>query len=178
MFLALIGLCVPNFWLGIMLILIFGVNLGLLPISGSGGILHLILPSITLSGFFLARNTRLVRSSLLEVIDQDYIRTARAKGLYESVVIFKHALRNAFIPVITIVGLEVARLIGGAVIVETIFAWPGVGRLVYQAVLAKDIPLIQGCVMILATSYVFFNFLVDISYAFLDPRIQYGEKKS
>ena len=170
---ALLGQSIPNFWLGIMLILIFGVYLRWFPISGRGGLAHLILPAVTLSTYFLARNTRLVRSSMLEVLGQDYITTARAKGLAEWIVLYKHALKNALIPLVTVVGLDAASLLGGAVITEAIFAWPGVGRLTIQAIYAKDLPLVQACVAMLATSFVFFNLVVDIAYSFLDPRIRY-----
>jgi len=171
---ALLGQSLPDFWLGLMLILAFGVYLRWLPVSGRGGLTHVILPAVTMSAYFLARNMRLVRSSLLEILGQDYITTARAKGLPGWAVLYKHALRNALIPVVTIIGLQVGRLLGGAVIVETIFAWPGVGRLVFQAISSKDIPVVQGCVITMAMSCVFFNLVVDVAYSFIDPQIRYG----
>lgn len=170
---ALIGQSIPGFWLGILLMLIFGVRLKWLPISGRGTWEHLLLPGFTLSAFSLARNTRLTRSSLLEIIQQDYIRTARAKGLPERLVVYRHALRNALIPLVTIVGLQLGFLLGGSVIIETIFAWPGVGRLIIQAIYNKDFPVVQAGVTMLATFFVLVNLGVDIVYAWLDPRVQY-----
>jgi len=172
MVVALMGQSMPVFWLGIMLILLFSVTFRLTPVSGRGGLDHLILPAITLAAFITARNARIVRSSMLEVLGQDYIRTARSKGLTEWRVIYGHALRNALIPIITIFGLQFGTLLGGAVITETIFAWPGVGRLTIQAIYGKDIPLVQASVMVLATIFVFINLVVDIIYTYLDPRIR------
>jgi ABC-type dipeptide/oligopeptide/nickel transport system permease component len=169
---ALIGQSMPNFWLGIMLILVFGVTLQWLPISGRGGIDHLVLPAVTLAVFPLARNTRLIRSSMLEVLRQDYLRTARAKGLRETSVLVSHALRNAMIPVVTVVGMQFGTLLGGAVITETIFAWPGVGRLTVQSIYNKDFPVIQAAVTILALIFIFLNLIIDILYTYLDPRIR------
>ena len=169
---ALIGQSMPNFWLGIMLILVFGVTLQWLPVSGRGGIEHMILPAVTLAVFPLARNTRLIRSSMLEVLRQDYLRTARAKGLKESSVLVYHALRNAMIPVVTVVGMQFGTLLGGAVITETIFAWPGVGRLTVQSIYNKDFPVIQAAVTILALIFIFLNLIIDILYTYLDPRIR------
>jgi len=169
---ALFGQAMPVFWLGLMLILVFGVFLRWVPVSGRGGLDQLILPSITLATYSLARNTRVIRSSMLEVLGQDYVRTARAKGLAEQLVIYLHALRNALIPVVTIVGLEFGHLLGGAVIVETIFAWPGIGRLMIQAVYTKDFPLVQASVTIAALSFVSINFFVDFIYSYLDPRVR------
>ena len=161
MLLALFGQAMPVFWLGLMLILIFGVHLHWLPVSGRGGFERLILPAITLATYSLARNTRVIRSSMLEVLGLDYVRTARAKGLAERSIVYIHALRNSLIPVVTIIGLEFGHLLGGAVIVETIFAWPGIGRLMIQAVYAKDFPLVQTSVTIAAVIFVSINFLVD-----------------
>lgn len=171
---VLLGQSMPNFWMGILIILVFGVYFRWLPISGSGGLLHLIGPTLTLGFFPMARNVRLVRSSLLEVLNQDYIRTARAKGLSERIVVYRHALRNALIPVVTVIALQVGFFLGGAVITETIFAWPGVGRLMVQAIYGRDFPIIQAGVVLLASGFVLINLLVDIFYAYLDPRIRLG----
>ena len=173
MFLALFGVSMPNFWLGPMLIILFSINLGWLPVSGKGGWEHLVLPAITLGMAMAAILTRMTRSSVLEVIHEDYIRTARAKGLRESRVIFKHALRNALIPVITLLGLQFGALLSGAVITETIFAWPGIGRLTIEAINKRDYPLVQGCVLTISLSYVLVNLLVDLVYSLVDPRIKY-----
>jgi ABC-type dipeptide/oligopeptide/nickel transport system permease component len=170
---ALLGQAMPTFWLGIMLILVFSVRLNWLPSSGRGGLEHLILPAITLGLFTTARITRLTRSGMLEVLAQDYIRTARAKGLGESPVVWKHALKNASIPIVTIVGIDLGTLLGGSVITETIFAWPGVGRLSVQAIFNRDYPVVQSAVFLLASTFVIVNFLVDIVYTYLDPRIRY-----
>jgi peptide/nickel transport system permease protein len=176
MFGALLGVSMPNFWLGLLLIMFFSVHLGWLPVFGRGGIEHLILPAITLGTGMAAITTRLIRSSMLEVLGQDYIRTARAKGLKEKVVIYKHALKNAMIPVVTIVGLQFAFLLEGAVIVEVIFAWPGIGRLLVDSIFARDFMLIQGCILFIAAMFVLVNLLVDLSYAYLDPKIRYEAK--
>jgi peptide/nickel transport system permease protein len=170
---ASIGQSVPQFWLGLVGILIFAVWAKWLPVSGQGGFTNLILPACALAAASLARLTRLQRSSLLEVLRSEYIVTARSKGLPERVVLYRHALRNALIPVVTILGLDVAALLGGAVVIETVFAWPGIGMLVVQALENLDLPLIQGCVLLFALSYVIVNFLVDISYSLIDPRIRY-----
>lgn len=170
---ALFGQSMPVFWLGIMLILVFSVRLGLFPTSGRDGLRHLVLPALTLGLYSTARVTRLVRSGMLDVLGQEYIRTAWAKGLAAGRVIFKHALKNTMIPVVTIVGLELGTLLGGAVITETIFAWPGVGRLVVTAIFQRDYPVVQAAVMITALLFVFFNFVVDLVYGYLDPRIRY-----
>jgi ABC-type dipeptide/oligopeptide/nickel transport system permease component len=171
---ALVGQAMPTFWLGIMLILVFSVGLQVLPSSGRGGVANLILPAVTLGLFTTARTMRLTRSALLEVLGQDYVRTARAKGVAERGVVWKHALRNASIPVITIVGLELGTLLGGAVITETIFAWPGVGRLSVQAIYNRDYPLVQASVFVLASIFVLVNLAVDLVYTYLDPRIRLG----
>jgi len=170
---ALLGQAMPTFWLGIMLILVFSVRLSWLPSSGRGDIEHLILPAITLGLFTTARITRLTRSGMLEVLGQDYIRTARAKGVSEPPVVWKHALKNASIPIVTIVGIELGTLLGGSVITETIFAWPGVGRLSVQAIFNRDYPVVQAAVFLLASTFVIVNFLVDIVYTYLDPRIRF-----
>lgn len=169
---ALMGQAMPTFWLGIMLILLFSVSLHLLPSSGRGGWRHLVLPALTLGLFTTARIMRLTRSGMLEVLSQDYVRTARAKGVNERGVVWKHALKNAGIPVVTIVGLELGTLLGGAVITETIFAWPGVGRLSVQAIFNRDYPLVQAAVFVLASIFVLVNLIVDVLYTYLDPRIR------
>jgi len=170
---ALLGQAMPTFWLGIMLILIFSVRLNWLPSSGRGDLDHLILPAITLGLFTTARITRLTRSGMLEVLGQDYIRTARAKGVSEPPVVWKHALKNASIPIVTIVGIELGTLLGGSVITETIFAWPGVGRLSVQAIFNRDYPVVQAAVFLLASTFVVVNFFVDVLYTYLDPRIRF-----
>jgi peptide/nickel transport system permease protein len=172
MVIALVGQSVPSFWMGLMLILIVSVQFRLLPVSGRGGIENLILPVITMSFFSIARNTRMVRSSMLEVLNEDYIRTARSKGLDSRGVLVKHALRNALIPVITLIGLDFGSLLGGALIVETIFAWPGMGMLTVKAIYGKDLPLVQACVTLFALIFVFANLIVDFTYTFLDPRVR------
>jgi peptide/nickel transport system permease protein len=170
---ALLGQAMPTFWLGIMLILVFSVRLNWLPSSGRGGLQHLVLPAVTLGLFTTARITRLTRSGMLEVLGQDYIRTARAKGVSEQPVVWKHALKNASIPIVTIIGIELGTLLGGSVITETIFAWPGVGRLSVQAIFNRDYPVVQAAVFILASTFVFLNFVVDLAYTWLDPRIRF-----
>jgi peptide/nickel transport system permease protein len=169
---ALLGQSMPTFWLGIMLILVFSVHLNLLPSSGRGTLEHLLLPAVTLGLFTTARITRLTRSGMLEVLNQDYIRTARAKGVADRPVVWKHALKNAAIPIITIVGIELGTLLGGSVITETIFAWPGVGRLSVQAITNRDYPVVQAAVFLLATTFVLVNLVVDVAYTYLDPRIR------
>ena len=202
MFVALFGFSMPIFWLGIMLILLFAWYLGWFPISGrldytleltrvtnlylldailsgnwaalGNALRHLVLPAVTLSSVPLAIIARMTRSSLLEVLRQDYVRTARAKGVAEQRVVSRHALKNAFIPVVTVIGLNVGSLLGGAILTETIFAWPGVGRLVVDSIFARDYPIVQGAVLVIAILFVLINLLVDLSYAYLDPRIRYG----
>ena len=169
---ALLGQSMPTFWLGIMLILFFSVQLQWLPSSGRGELRHLVLPAITLGLFTTARITRLTRSGMLEVLNQDYIRTARAKGVANPPVVWKHALKNAAIPIVTIVGIELGTLLGGSVITETIFAWPGVGRLSVQAIYNRDYPVVQAAVFLLATTFVVVNLFVDVLYTYLDPRIR------
>jgi peptide/nickel transport system permease protein len=172
---ALIGQSMPGFWLGLMLILVFGVVLRVLPISGRAGPRHLILPAITLGTFFLARDTRLIRSSMLEVLGQDYITAARSKGLRERAILWRHALKNGLIPLVTVVGMDFGALLAGTVVTETVFAWPGVGRLIYMAIHQRDFPLIQAAVFVIALIFVFINLLVDLSYTYLDPRIRLAE---
>ncbi|HMH53651.1 MAG TPA: nickel ABC transporter permease [Candidatus Acidoferrum sp.] len=169
---ALLGQSMPTFWLGIMLILIFSVQFNVLPSSGRGGFEHLVLPALTLGLFTTARITRLTRSGMLEVLNQDYIRTARAKGVSGQPVVWKHAFKNAAIPIVTIVGIELGTLLGGSVITETIFAWPGVGRLSVQAIYNRDYPVVQAAVFLLASTFVLVNLVVDLLYTYLDPRIR------
>jgi peptide/nickel transport system permease protein len=175
MLVALVGQSVPNFWLGIMLILVFAVGLGWLPPFGRGGLANLVLPAVTLSMYSMARTARLIRSGMLEVLSQDYIRTAHAKGLAERPVLMRHALKNALIPAVTVLGLDVAHLLGGAVITETIFAWPGVGRLIVSAIYARDYPIVQAGVFVVAIGYTAITLLVDVAYAWLNPRVRFVE---
>jgi ABC-type dipeptide/oligopeptide/nickel transport system permease component len=169
---TLFGLAVPNFALGPVLILIFSIELGLLPVSGRGGALNYILPAATLGAALAAILTRMVRGSMLEELSSDYVRTARAKGLPESAVLFRHAFRNALIPIITILGLQFGTLLAGTIVTETIFSWPGIGRLTVQAISARDYPLLQGCILVIAISYVVVNMLTDLLYAVVDPRVR------
>lgn len=174
---ALFGLSMPHFWLGIMLMLFFSVYLGWLPTSGRGTLAQLCMPAVSLALPLTAMFARLTRSVMLEVLSLDYIRTARAKGLVERIVISKHALKNASIPLVTVAGMQFSALLGGTVIIETVFAWPGLGRLVVQSIFNRDYPLVQGIVFVLALIFVGMNLLVDILYVFLDPQISYTEDK-
>ncbi len=169
---ALMGQSVPVFVLGVVFALVFGVMLGWFPVAGRGGLTHLVLPALSLGLFVVAYQARLVRSSMLEVLAQDYIRTARAKGLRNRAVLVRHALKNALIPVVTAMGLQFGNLLSGAVITESIFAWPGVGRLTLQAIQGKDLPLVQASVTITAATFVLINLAVDLLYTYLDPRIR------
>lgn len=192
---ALLGISMPSFWLGVMLIFLFALRLGWLPASGRGGpvlvgmwtlatsgnpagltlaVQHLILPAVTLGTALAAVVTRLTRSSMLEIIGQDFVRTARAKGLRGSRIVMHHALRNALIPVVTVVGLEFGALLGGAIITETIFAWPGIGRLAIRSIVQRDFPVIQGVVLMIAVVRICANLAVDVLYALIDPRIRYA----
>jgi peptide/nickel transport system permease protein len=171
MVLALLGQSVPGFWLGLMLILIFAVDLGWLPTSGRNGPEYLVLPAVSLALALAGRNARLVRSCMLEVLNEDYIRTARAKGLSEWRVVGKHALKNAMLPIVTIVGLELGSLLGGAVVTETIFSWPGIGLLAVQAIAGRDYPVVQAVIIISALCFVLINLAVDLLYTRLDPRV-------
>lgn len=173
-FVSLLGVSLPNFALGPLLILLFSLQLGLLPVSGREGWSHLILPAITLGGALAAITTRMVRSSMLEEIQQDYVRTARAKGLSEGFVLVRHALRNGLIPILTVLGLQMGTLLAGAIITETIFSWPGLGRLTVQAINARDYPLVQGCILTISLSYILINLITDVLYSVVDPRIKYG----
>jgi peptide/nickel transport system permease protein len=174
MIVALLGVSMPSFWLGLLLIFAFSLHLGWFPATGGGDLWHLVLPSVTLGMIASAIIARLTRSSMLEVLGQDYVRTARAKGLAWWGVVVRHALKNALIPVITIFGLQFGNLLAGAVVVETVFSRPGLGRLIVGGILAKDFPLVQGTVLFVATAYVLINVLVDLAYAYADPRIRFG----
>lgn len=171
--LAVLGQAAPAYWVGIMLILIFSVRLNILPTSGNATPQALILPAITLGAALMAVLTRLTRAGMLDVLNEDYIRTARAKGLRERVTIIRHGLRNVLIPLVTVVGLQLGSLLGGAVIIEQVFAWPGVGRLAVTAITSRDYPIIQATVLLVSCVFVVVNLLVDIGYALLDPRIHY-----
>jgi peptide/nickel transport system permease protein len=181
---SLFGASMPVFWLGIVLMVIFALELRWLPASGmfspyGGGDLgdllrHLVLPAVTLASATITIIARLTRSAMLEVLGQDYIRTARAKGLVEWAVVVRHGLKNALVPIITVIGVQTGVLLGGAVLTETVFAWPGVGTLMVQGILARDFPLVQGCVLIIAMTFVLINLAVDLAYAWLDPRIRYA----
>lgn len=168
---ALLGLSMPNFWVGYLLILVFSLHLDIFPIAGAGGLDHLVLPAVTLGTGMAAVITRLLRSSMLEVLDEDYIRTARSKGLNEKIVLYKHALRNALIPVVTIVGLQFGYLLNGAVVVEIVFARPGIGKLLIDAIFARDYGIVRGTTLLIAVMFVGINFVVDITYQYIDPRI-------
>jgi ABC-type dipeptide/oligopeptide/nickel transport system permease component len=172
---ALLGQSMPVFWLGLMLITFVSVQLDLFPVSGRGSFRHLVLPAITLGSYTAARIARLARSEMLEVMGQDFIRTARAKGIRERGVVAKHAVKNAMVPVVTIVALELGTVLGGAVITETIFSWPGVGRLMVQSIYDRDFPVVQAGVFVIAVVFVVLNVLVDLFYAYVDPRIRYTE---
>jgi peptide/nickel transport system permease protein len=172
MFASLLGISIPNFWLGPMLAILFSIKLGWLPVSGRESAAHIILPAVTLGTGLAAILSRMTRSSMLDVLGEDYLRTARAKGLSESRVIVKHALRNALLPVITIVGLQLGALLSGAVITEIVFEWPGIGSLLIEAITSRDYPLVQGCILVVSLGYVAANFLTDILYAAVDPRVK------
>jgi peptide/nickel transport system permease protein len=171
-FVSLLGLSFPNFALGPILILFFAIDLALLPVSGAGSPAHLVLPAITLGGSLAAILTRMVRTAMLEELNQDYIRTARAKGLPERVVVYKHALRNALVPVLTVVGLQFGALLAGAIVTETIFSWPGIGRLTINAISSRDYYLVEGCILAIGLTYVAVNFLTDFLYSLANPRIR------
>lgn len=175
MMFSLVGVSIPNFWMGPLLIIIFSLQLGWLPVSGRDGIDSLILPAITLGTALAAILARMIRSTLLEVLQEDYIRTARAKGLNQFGVIVHHALRNASLPIITIIGLQLGHLLGGAVITEMIFSWSGVGQLTVEAIQRRDYPVVQACVLLISVAYVLVNTFTDILYAVLDPRVRYRD---
>ncbi len=172
---SMLGLAMPNFWLGPLLMIVFSIELGWLPVSGRGGPAHLILPALTLGMAMAAILTRMVRSGLLETIHEDYIRTARAKGLSERTVWLKHALRNSLLSVITVIGLQFGSLLAGSIITESIFSWPGLGRLTIEAIQTRDYPLVQGCVLAIAVSYLLVNLMTDLLYRLVDPRIRYDK---
>lgn len=171
---ALLGVSMPNFWLGPLLILVFSLGLGWLPVSGREGTGAVILPALTLGASLAAVLSRMLRSSLLEVLNEDYVRTARAKGLSPLRVVWRHALPNAWLPVITLLGLQLGALLAGAVITETVFAWPGVGSLTIESIQKRDYPVVQACVLLISLSYVVVNFVTDLLYGWLDPRIRLG----
>lgn len=171
--LAMLGLSMPNFWLGPLLILVFSIHLGLFPVAGSGTVRHLVLPALTMGSGMAAILMRMLRSSLLEEIRQEYVRTASAKGLSRRAAVLRHALRNSLIPVITVLGLQFGALLAGSIITETIFSWPGIGRLTIQAIDARDYPLVQGCVLFIALCTVAVNLATDLMYSRLDPRIRH-----
>lgn len=180
MVVAVLGISIPIFWLGIMLIFLFAVGLGWLPASGRGGPLwtpdglkHIVLPAVTLGALMMASTARLTRAAMLEVLNEDYIRTARAKGLHERMVVYAHALRNALIPVVTNLGLQIGGLLGGAYLTETVFAWPGIGRLSVEALFRRDYALVQGTTLMVVFFFIIVNLVVDLLYSILDPRISY-----
>jgi peptide/nickel transport system permease protein len=170
---ALIGVSMPVFWFGLLAILYFSVQLGWFPVQGRGTLAHVVLPAVTLGVSSTAIIARMTRSSMLEILGQDFIRTARSKGLRERIVTNKHALRNALIPIVTVGGLEFGTLMAGAVLTETVFNWPGIGRLLVDSILARDYPVVQGAVLLIAVSFIVINILVDLLYALIDPRIRY-----
>jgi peptide/nickel transport system permease protein/oligopeptide transport system permease protein len=170
---SLFGISMPVFWLGIMLVVVFSVILKWLPAGGTGSWQHVVLPSVTLASFVVAFIARMTRSTMLETLQQDYTTTARSKGLRENTVVIKHALKNALIPIVTVVGLQFGLLLGGAVLTETVFAWPGIGRLIVDSILARDYPVIQGTILVFGLLYILVNLAVDLLYAVIDPRIRY-----
>ncbi|PYM66980.1 MAG: ABC transporter permease [Candidatus Rokuibacteriota bacterium] len=169
---GLLGQSAPTFWIGLVLILVFGVHLRWLPISGRGGLLHLVLPTVTLALYTMGRNTRVVRAAILDVLGQEFIRTAHAKGLPSRRILLRHILRNALLPIVTLVGLDFGVLLGGAIVTETVFAWPGIGRLVVNAVYQRDFPVVETAVIVIAAMFVALNFCIDLLYGYLDPRIR------
>lgn len=171
---TLFGISMPVYWLGLMLIVLFAVRLQWLPAAGSEKLTSYIMPSLTLAAFSVALVARMTRSSMLEVLGEDYIRTARAKGVRERLIVLRHALKNALIPVITVIGLQFGALLGGAVLTETVFGWPGMGRLLVDSIFARDYPMVQGIVLIFSFLFILVNLIVDITYAYIDPRIHYG----
>jgi len=169
---SLLGVSIPNFWLGPILVLVGSVYLGWFPVSGRDGLNSLVLPAITLGTALSAIVARMLRNSLLEIAEADFVRTARAKGLGEWTILWRHSLRNALLPVVTLVGLQIGAILGGAVIVESVFSWPGIGRLTVEAIQSRDYPVVQGCVLLIATLYVLVNLLTDVVYGLIDPRIR------
>jgi ABC-type dipeptide/oligopeptide/nickel transport system permease component len=172
MVVAVLGQSMPVFWLGLALIMLFGENLRLLPVGGRGTPAHLVLPTFTLGAYFAARNARILRSSLLETLGQEYVRTARAKGLFEQAVLWRHALRNALISVLTLLGLQFGALLGGAIVTETVFAWPGLGRLIVESITHRDFPLLQTSALFISLVFMLLNIAVDLLYTAIDPRIR------
>jgi peptide/nickel transport system permease protein len=168
-----LGQGIPPFWLGLMLLVVFSIHLGVLPSSGRGTLAHLVMPTATLTVYLTASFARLTRGGMIQTLQADFIRTARAKGVAPRTVLFKHAVRNTMIPVVTMIGLQTGHLLGGAVVTETIFAWPGVGRLVVDAVHARDFPVVQAAMLVVVTLFVAINLVVDVLYGYLDPRIRY-----
>lgn len=173
-FVAITGVSMPVYWLGLLLIILFAVTLGWLPASGADEPASLILPSFTLALFSMALVSRMTRASMLEVLERDYVRTARAKGVRERSVIYRHALRNAAIPIITVIGLQFGSLLGGAVLTETVFGWPGIGRLLVDSIFARDLPVVLGIVIVYSSLFIVVNLIVDVVYTFLDPRVRFG----
>jgi ABC-type dipeptide/oligopeptide/nickel transport system permease component len=173
MTLALAGISMPNFWLGPLLAILFAVSLGWLPVSGTGTIWHLVLPAITLGAALAAILARMTRASLLEELRELYVLAARARGVSRAAAVVRHAFRNSLIPIVTIIGLQFGAVLTGTIITETIFAWPGVGRLLIQAINFRDYPLVQGCILFISLTYVLMNLLTDLTYGLLDPRIRY-----
>jgi peptide/nickel transport system permease protein len=171
--LALIGMSIPNFWLGPLLAIVFSVELGWLPVSGRGSFANLVLPAITLGAPLAAIMARMTRASLIEELGEPYVLAARARGVSRARAVLKHAFRNSLIPIVTVLGLQFGSVLTGAVITETIFAWPGIGRLLIQSISARDYPAVQGCILLIAITYVSVNVIVDVAYGFLDPRIRY-----
>jgi peptide/nickel transport system permease protein len=173
---VLLGQSVPTFWLGMIMILVFAVRLHLFPVSGRGTLAHLVMPAVALAMWLMALLARITRSEMLEVLGQDYVRTARAKGITERGIAGHHALRNALLPIVTVIGLQFGGLLGGAVMTETVFAWPGVGRLLVAAVGQRDVPVVMGAVLLFALVYVLGNLIVDLAYLAIDPRTRRGER--
>lgn len=174
---SLMGISIPHFWLGPLLILVFSLWLGWLPVSGRDGLASLVLPALTLGTALAAILSRMIRATLLETLNEDYIRTARAKGLSEARVVFHHALRNALLPVITVLGLQLGALLGGAIITEMVFSWPGIGQLTIEAIHRRDYPVVQACILLVSVTYVVVNTLTDLAYAWLDPRVRLSERR-
>ena len=168
---SLLGLCMPVFWIGLILIYLFSFRLGWFPVGGSGSLKHLVLPAVTLAAYTIASIARMTRSNIMEVLSEDYIRTARAKGLAYWVVVWRHGFRNALIPIVTVFGMQMGNLMGGAILTETVFSWPGLGRLMIGAIMDRDYLLLQGTILVFSAAYIFINLLVDLSYGLIDPRV-------
>jgi peptide/nickel transport system permease protein len=171
---TLFGVSMPVYWLGLMLIIVFAIHLNWLPAAGSEGVTSIILPALTLAAFSVALIARMTRSSMLEVLRQDFVRTARAKGLGERLIVARHALKNALIPIITVIGLQFGALLGGAVLTESVFGWPGMGQLLVESIFSRDYPMVQGIVLVFSALFILTNLVVDLCYAVIDPRIHYG----